>query len=60
VKLYDYTENDKEIVLLMQYVNDANYFEEKIEEVSLVIPKPTYNLNSIEVLIHVLSADALS
>lgn len=34
VELYDYTENDKEFVLLMEYCNDANYFEEKIENVS--------------------------
>lgn len=34
VELYDYTENDKEIVLLMEYCNDANYFEDKIENVS--------------------------
>ncbi|MFS8160498.1 MAG: hypothetical protein ACMG6E_09905 [Candidatus Roizmanbacteria bacterium] len=35
VELYDYTENDEEIVLLMEYCNDANYFQEKIEEVSI-------------------------
>jgi serine/threonine protein kinase len=35
VELYDYTENDKEIVLLMEYCNDANYFEQKLEEVIL-------------------------
>ena len=35
VELYDYTENDKEIVLLMEYCNDANYFEDKIENVSI-------------------------
>jgi serine/threonine protein kinase len=34
VELYDYTENEKEIVLLMEYCNHANYFEEKIETVS--------------------------
>jgi serine/threonine protein kinase len=34
VELYDYTENAKEIVLLMEFCNDANYFEHKIEEVS--------------------------
>ncbi len=26
VKLYDYTESEKEFVLLMEYCNDANYF----------------------------------
>jgi len=31
VELFDYTENDQEIVLLMEYCNDANYFEDKIE-----------------------------
>ena len=35
VELYDYTENEKEIVLLLEYCNDANYFEEKIENVSV-------------------------
>jgi hypothetical protein len=34
VELFDYTECDEEIVLLMEYCNDANYFERKIEEVS--------------------------
>lgn len=34
VELYDYTESDKEFVLLMEYCNDANYFQEKLEEVS--------------------------
>jgi serine/threonine protein kinase len=33
VELYEYTENEKEIVLLMEYCDDANYFEEKLEEV---------------------------
>lgn len=31
VELYDYTESQEEIVLLMEYCNDANYFEDKIE-----------------------------
>lgn len=31
VELFDYTENDQEIVLLMEYCNDAGYFEDKIE-----------------------------
>ena len=34
VELYDYTENEKEFVLLLEYCNDPKYFEEKIEEVS--------------------------
>ncbi len=34
VELYDYTENENEIALLMEYYNDPNYFEEKIENVS--------------------------
>lgn len=37
VELYDYTENENEIVLLMEYCNDANYFEQKLEEVSIVL-----------------------
>jgi hypothetical protein len=36
VELYDYTEDDKEFVLLMEYCNDANYFEDKIETVSRI------------------------
>ncbi len=34
VELYDYTESDKEFVLLMEYCNNANYFQDKIEDVS--------------------------
>ena len=37
VKLHEYTENDKEFVLYMEYCNDANYFEEKLVNVSLMI-----------------------
>jgi serine/threonine protein kinase len=45
VELYDYTENEKEIVLLMEYCNSANYFEEKLEEVSNIpIRTHTYTL----------------
>ena len=32
VELYEYTENEKEFVLLMEYCNDPNYLERKIEE----------------------------
>jgi len=39
VELYDYTEGKSEFVLLMEYCNDANYFQEKIEEV-----RTQYNL----------------
>ena len=39
VKLHEYTENDKEFVLFMEYCNDANYFEEKLVNVSLKIIK---------------------
>ena len=41
VELYDYTENDEAIVLLMEYCNHARYFEEKIEGVSFLIRRPT-------------------
>ncbi len=34
VELYDYTEDQSQFVLLMEYCNDANYFEDKIETVS--------------------------
>lgn len=34
VELYDYTESEKEFVLLMEYCNDANYFQDKLEDVS--------------------------
>lgn len=33
VELYDYTENADEFVLLMEYCNDASYFEDKLEQV---------------------------
>lgn len=36
VELYDYCENEKEIVLLLEYCNNANYFEDKIENVSMI------------------------
>lgn len=31
VELFDYTETDQEYVLLMEFCNDAEYFENKIE-----------------------------
>lgn len=34
VKLFDYTEDDSQFVLLMEYCNDAGYFEDKLENVS--------------------------
>mgnify|MGYP006174380515 CR=1 FL=1 len=34
VKLFDYTESEKDFVLFMEYCNNANYFDEKIVEVS--------------------------
>ena len=42
VKLHEYTENDKEFVLFMEYCNDANYFEEKHVNVSLMIIKRAF------------------
>ena len=33
VKLYEYTENEDEFVLFMEYANDPNYFDRKICEV---------------------------
>jgi serine/threonine protein kinase len=35
VELYEYFENKEDIVMLMEYCNDAKYFENKIENVSL-------------------------
>ena len=35
VKLHEYTENEAEFVLFMEYCNDANYFDEKLVNVSL-------------------------
>lgn len=35
VELYHYTEDPDEFVLFMEYCNDANYLERKIETVSL-------------------------
>ena len=34
VELHEYTESDDEFVLFMQYCNDAEYFDNKIVEVS--------------------------
>ena len=42
VKLYEYTENDQEFVLFMEYCNDANYFDDKLVEVSPTIKKQTH------------------
>ena len=36
IELYDYFESDKNFVMLMEYANDAKYFEHKIENVSLL------------------------
>jgi hypothetical protein len=36
VELYDYTESHNEFVLLLEYCNDAAYFEEKIEQVRFI------------------------
>lgn len=36
MELYDYTESEQEFVLLMEYCNDANYFQDKIEDVRLL------------------------
>lgn len=30
VKLHEYTENEDEFVIFMEYCNDANYFDEKL------------------------------
>jgi len=35
VELYDYFEDQQDITMLMEYCNDAKYFENKIENVSL-------------------------
>ena len=32
IQLYEYAENETELTLMMEYANDANYFERKIEE----------------------------
>ena len=34
VKLHEYTENEDEFVIFMEYCNDANYFDEKLVNVS--------------------------
>ena len=39
VELYEYTESKQEFVLMMEYCNDASYFEDKIEQVSRMFPK---------------------
>lgn len=33
VELYEYTENEDEFVLFMEYANDPNYFDRKIFDV---------------------------
>lgn len=51
VELYDYTENEEEIVLLMEYCNDAGYFEDKLENVSRIFQSqiyPNFLLSSFE------------
>lgn len=56
VELYDYTEDDSQFVLLMEYINDASYFEDKLENVSA--PHNScinYNLISKEFLIKIFS-----
>ena len=35
VKGQEWTENDSEYILVMEYMNDADYFKEKIETVHL-------------------------
>ena len=35
VKLHEYTESEEQFVLFMEYANDAEYFDNKIVEVSL-------------------------
>ena len=42
VKLHEYTENEKEFVLFMEYCNDANYFEEKLVNVSAFVLARTW------------------
>lgn len=34
VKLHEYTESEEQFVLFMEYANDAEYFDNKIVEVS--------------------------
>ena len=34
VKLHEYTESEEQFVLFMEYCNDAEYFDNKIVEVS--------------------------
>jgi serine/threonine protein kinase len=37
VKLYDYTETEDNIELFMEFCNDAQYLEQLIDEVRLVV-----------------------
>ena len=37
VKLHEYTETETEFVLFMEYCNDAEYFDNKIVEVSFLL-----------------------
>ncbi len=38
VKLHEYAENEEEFVLYMEYCNDSDYFNEKINEVRRIPP----------------------
>ena len=37
VKLHEYTESEDQFVLFMEYANDAEYFDSKIVEVSVLV-----------------------
>lgn len=56
VELYDYTESETEFVLLMEYCNDANYFQDKIEDVRIYVL--ANRVNHVEVDAHNESGEA--
>ena len=50
VKLHEYTENDGEFVLFMEYCNDAEYFDNKIVEVSHFFgPEPIWKWKNFKI-----------
>ena len=51
IELYDYFENDQNFVMLMEYANDAKYFEHKIENVS------HFTLSIVDTLLSKLETD---
>lgn len=37
VKAYEWSENEKEYIMVMEHMNKADYFEEKIDQVTYIL-----------------------